>query len=398
MRTTCLALGFFVTLLACGRSSPARRDAASNSAGDAAPFVDGDWPAGAGGVLPGGTGAVAGGSGGGQGGGHAGAAGDAVSTGGGNGDGGEGSGGQENCGVQTAHTVRMPSEVLLVLDRSGSMVNSIAEDCSCGSGAADGTVPCADTVTCQDRWSTLSAATMATVRSAPDVYWGLKLFPTPGGAACDVSAQVEVPIAPHTAGAIEQVIASTTPANSTPTAQAVRAAVAYLKSVADPNRKYILLATDGQPNCGPGSSTSTTNVDGTRAEIAAAFLAGFPVYVIGIGPSVGNLDDLAAAGGTGRSYSATSASDLTNALSSISRLVASCTFSLAYPPPDPQNVVVYFNRILVPRDDVNGWSYGGDGHSVVLNGDACANLMASLDATVTVLFGCPGVPSPPRLP
>ena len=54
--------------------------------------------------------------------------------------------------------------------------------------------------------------------------------------------------------------------------------------VKDQNTKYILLATDGEPNCASGGS-STPNVPATVDAIAAAKAAGFPVYVIGVGPS-----------------------------------------------------------------------------------------------------------------
>jgi hypothetical protein len=286
--------------------------------------------------------------------------------------------------------------VLLVLDRSGSMLNDIAQDCACTS---DGTLPCADLTACKDRWSIVTAAVTSAARSRPDIYWGLKLFSTPGGGACSVSSQIEVAIGPDSAAAIPSVIESTTPANNTPTAQALNAATEYLKWLTDPYPKTILLITDGEPNCAPGSAgSSTPNQAGTIAEIRAAYAAGFRVYVVGIGPSVGNLDNFAIAGGTERFYSAASLADLDSALASISTSVAPCIFTLPARPPDPNNVGVYFENKLVAKDDVDGWSFVNDTQAIVLGGAACDKLRTSLDATVTVLFGCPGIPLPPFLP
>jgi hypothetical protein len=230
----------------------------------------------------------------------------------------------------------------------------------------------------------------------PNFYWGLKLFSTPGGDACGVSSGVEVPVGPGSAAAIPSVIESTTPANNTPTAQAINAATEYLKTLTDPYPKTILLITDGQPNCASGSS-STPNVAGTVAAIRAAYAAGFRVYVVGIGPSVGNLDDFAIAGGTEHYYSAASLAELDSAIASITSSVASCTLALPARPPDPNNVAVYFDNSLVAKDDVDGWSYADDIQAIVLGGATCDRLKSSMDATITVLFGCPGMPLPPLL-
>ena len=306
--------------------------------------------------------------------------------------------GDANCGVQTNSTSKQPADVLLVLDRSGSMGDDIAQDCSCVNTGSSSQA-CPNRSTCKDRWSTVSSAVTTTVTSTPDIHWGLKLFSTPGGSACDVSNQVEVPVGANSASAIQQRIQSTSPANNTPTAAAVKAATAYLKTVNDPSNKVILLATDGQPNCAPGGKdNSTPDVDGTVAAIAAAKAAGFLVYVIGIGPSVGNLNNFAAAGGTGQYYPATSPQDLANALAAISTRVASCSFTLATTPPDPGNVAVYLDKVLLPQDPSNGWSFGGNSQVIMLNGDACEQIKSGQATTVQVLFGCPGVAPPQNIP
>jgi hypothetical protein len=196
--------------------------------------------------------------------------------------------------------------------------------------------------------------------------------------------------------AIESQIAGASPGNNTPTAQAIRKATAYLKTVSDQNSKYILLSTDGEPNCATGSNTAS-NVPDTIAAIKEAKSAGFLVYVIGIGPSVGNLDSFAAAGGTNKYFPASSTDELTAAFASISKTVVSCTFALAQVPPDPNNVAVYLDTNLVSQDSANGWSFGANSTTIVLNGSTCDKVTSGAAKTVRVLFGCAGEPPPPTL-
>jgi hypothetical protein len=199
--------------------------------------------------------------------------------------------------------------------------------------------------------------------------------------------------------AIQAEITATQPQSDTPTAQAITAATAYLKTVNDSNSKYILLATDGEPNCSSssGQGMTTANVQGTVDAITAAKSAGFPVYVIGIGPSVGNLDNFASAGGTGSYFPATSPQDLTAAFASIGQAVTTCTFTLAQAPPSPDNLAVYLDKNLVPQSSTDGWSYGANSQTVVLNGSYCTQITSGTATTVEVLFGCPGGPSPPTV-
>jgi len=302
-----------------------------------------------------------------------------------------------NCGSQTSGTSQEPADVLLVLDRSGSMNESIAEDCCCSRdcGNSTGSSLCASTSNCTERWPALTSAVNATLTSTPGIRWGLKLFssPTGGGrqAACNVNSGVEVQIGDNSAASIQTQIASVTPANNTPTAAAIKAATAYLEKVTDQNNKVILLATDGQPNCPADGNSSDSDVPGTTKAIQDALTAGFKVYVIGIGPLVGNLDGFAQAGGTSKYYPATSPQDLANALAAISQKVATCTFSLNQTPSgDSSNIAVYLDKNLVPKDPSNGWSFGASSQIIVLNGTTCDKITSEATSTVQVLFGCPG--------
>jgi hypothetical protein len=307
-----------------------------------------------------------------------------------------------NCGIQTSNTAKAPTDVLLVLDRSGSMNESIADDCCCSSSCRQliSIKMCANTSNCTERWPALTAAVNATIAKTSGINWGLKLFSTRGGAdSCSVSNGVEVGTSGG-AAAVEDAITTASPLGSTPTAKGIAAATAYLRTVNDNNNKVILLATDGEPNCRPGlelSSPNTPDVDGTTAALQAAQAAGFRSYVIGIGPSVGNLDNFARAGGTDHYFPATSASDLADALAAISKAVSSCTFTMSQRPPDPNNVAVYLDGKILSNDPANGWTFGATSQTVMLNGSACNAITSGAASKVQVLFGCAGQPPPDQI-
>jgi hypothetical protein len=278
--------------------------------------------------------------------------------------------------------------MLIVLDRSLSMTWSIAADASCAAGATN----------CTDRWTAVKTAVTATVSATPSIEWGLELFASPNDGNCGVVNAPQVPIAANTATTIQAQIAAIGPSSYTPTAAAINAATAYLKTVQDGNIKAILLATDGEPNCGSGQNSAASDLPNTLAALQAASGAGFPVYVIGIGPSVGNLNNMAQAGGTDTYYPATSPQQLSDALTKISTVVGSCSFAAASSPPDPTLVSVYVDKQLVPKDANNGWTFGATTSTIVLTGSVCANVMSGASSQVEILFGCPNVPPPGVIP
>ncbi len=301
-------------------------------------------------------------------------------------------------GVVATTATRQPADVLLVLDRSGSMNYRIDEECSCDP-TSNPKVICADTVNCQTRWASLVAALDSGLSSTPFLRWGLKLFSSPNGGSCDVTSSIEVPFGDGATSAIQTLIATITPAGDTPTAAAIATATGYLKTQTDPNNKVILLATDGKPNCGgPEPSVYDEDVAGTIDAITAAINAGFLVYVVGIGTgtSADNLDSFAQAGGTQNHYSAQSPSDLTLALDAISK-AATCTYALVPVPPAPSKVGVYLDKDMVPQDASNGWTFGASSQTVILHGTFCDQALDESPGAVQALFAC-DAPLPVSLP
>ena len=292
-----------------------------------------------------------------------------------------------NCGITTTNLTKQPADLLLVLDKTGSLTRAMdsADECPTGS------------TTCHQRWETLVSGLNAVLTSSSnEVNWGLELFNSDG--SCGVAAP-EVPITPGSAAAVQAYIATVTPGGSTPTRVAIQTAVTYLQTLTDTNGKYILLATDGEPNCGgagrDGGGAGVTDVPGTATEIGLAYKAGFQVYVVGVGTETGNLNNFAIAGGTDHYYPALSSQALTDSLSAIVGRVARCTFSLGKAPPDPNNIVIEFNgdhSLRPPRDTThtNGWDYASPSDtSIQVYGSWCDNVTNGTYTSTEVLMGCP---------
>lgn len=302
------------------------------------------------------------------------------------GGGGTSGGGGMLCGLEKFDLERLPPEVLLVQDRSGSL---------------RGLDPPRNT----PRWQEVLPAVMEVVNgTAAMVSWGLKFFPSKtdpkarsSGCTFQVDPGVEVPIAANNAPAVIGALTASMLMSSTPTADAIKASVAYLKTLTTKNPKYLLLATDGEPNC---DFAKRPPIPAAIAEITDAATAGFKTFVVGISIPAGNpantLDMMATAGGTARPgtpkhYPTNNRAELVAALQMITTQIANCVFTLSKEPPSPKDVAVNINGMRVEQNAQTGWNYGPGMKTIQLNGAACDGLKASVTAKVDIVFGCPGV-------
>ena len=247
---------------------------------------------------------------------------------------------------------------------------------------------------------------MAVASSQTTVEWGLKLF-TSNGTGCTVTPGAQVPIALNSAPAIAASLAGAGPGGSTPTTMAMTLAGDYLATLTTPNPRFIVLVTDGQPNCAGGNGGGDDS-PAAIAAVAAQAARGYGTFVIGVATAN---DAMATATLTGMStagmhlgperpttMSSTTPQSWSTALDAIGTQVAVCTFKLTSPPPDPNNVVVVADGRVVPKDTAptdNGWMYGAGMTSVTLTGSYCQQVMSNTIKDVEVLFGCGGIPPVP---
>src|SRR6185312_14238874 len=187
-------------------------------------------------------------------------------TGGGGGDVGPATdAGDPNCGLFQFQPTPKAADIMMVLDRSGSMKD----------------IPDGSTGTLS-KWEIVAPALeQAVTATTSSIAWGLKTFPeasTDGTSDCSVAVT----------GLIDVPVAAMAGAN-------------YLKTLTDTNPKYLLLATDGEPDC-VGTTKSSSSADtATVTAVGNALKAGFPTFVVGISTDKGSanteLEMLAKAGG-----------------------------------------------------------------------------------------------------
>jgi hypothetical protein len=312
-------------------------------------------------------------------------------SGGGGGDVGPGGTGGTSCGQTNVSVMPEPPDILIVQDKSLSMNQD-------ASGANCNTPGCS-------KWSQVSAAIDSVVMTTQtSVNWGLVFFGSNN--MCGVNTTPNVPITPNTSYTpISQAYATNMPSSYTPTEAALNAAVAYMQTVTDPNPKFLLLATDGLPNCGPNARNVTDDDSpGTVTAVTNAKAAGFPTFVVGIGNTMGTstLNMLAMAGGEpqvgsadGNSfYEVNSTADLEAALTKIVGMVASCTIPLTGVNGTLDKVAVSAqdssgNTVQITQDPANGWSYTDTTMTtIILNGTACTDLQNGSYSNFQFIYTC----------
>jgi hypothetical protein len=288
----------------------------------------------------------------------------------------------ETCEQHTVGSGRTAPDILIVLDRSLSMKPE------------DGSV---------NRWDpSVSAIKEITSQLESRVAFGLMTFSgggNGGGGGGNLSCaagRVNVDVAENTAGEIAQALDNIRPAGATPTAVTMAAARDYMQNLQGgpddrPAPKYVLLVTDGAPNCTNGQppqggsasapgSQEPAQVDATVAAIEEMASRGFRTYVLGYDTQNDAalrdaLDRMARAGGTGdRAHRPVGdEASLVSTFQSITGNVLSCEFVLDEPVLDKSYVKVLFDGKQLNVDDANGWSLSGDGRTVTLQGRSCAS-------------------------
>jgi len=240
------------------------------------------------------------------------------------------------CVATMPMATNVPPDILIVLDRSGSM-NEDLTGMSCGNAGCGAT----------SKWTvttTALASYLPTVEATVNL--GLKLFAS-GSNSCNVSNMAEIGPRANNAAAINTLLMTTRPGSSTPTTAAVTNAAAYLKTLTDVNPKFILLVTDGIPTCGKAMCAAGVNTGGDNAQcddanaiaaVKAVHDMGISTFVLGVGtsasPGDATLSQMAMNGGYPRNaspayYPIDKPDDLTAAFQAVTGMVSKCFFSVS---------------------------------------------------------------------
>jgi len=281
-----------------------------------------------------------------------------------------------------------PPDAMIVLDRSGSM------DSQPTPAFGEFPDPFADT-----KWEIMDdALTDLTDAKEQNINFGLMLFPTDD--SCGVSAGALVDPAPVAAAAVQSELSNWDPNGGTPAEFGLGEALAAYQSLpVNPDGRYVIFATDGEPNCSDGDADANT-----VAAVEALAVQGIGTFVIGFGGGFAGTDsvlnDAAQAGGFPKAggppyyYEADNAQELADALDEIAGgiITPSCSYELASPPPDPDNVTVLADGTAVPRSTghTNGWDYYPDESTITFFGSYCTDIESAVIESVDFLFGCQG--------
>jgi hypothetical protein len=315
-----------------------------------------------------------------------------------------------------------PTLIYVLLDRSGSMNEK--------PGATGDT-----------KWALVARALLdakggALRKLGSKIRFGVAVFPGSDTDACATEVQAFAITRGSSAAydKLQSQLGFIDPGGATPTAVAVASLKQALAGVDGPI--YVLLATDGGPNCndtlncapsrcipciehaaivdfsgnptgsfcdaknnccdpaifGAGANASCLDTANTQAAVAALASAGVKTFVLGVpgaGPYATDLDSLAVAGGTEHYYAANDPTQaaLEAALDAITaKAVDSCVITLESAPSDPGYTNVLVDGVTVAKDPVDGWSWGDGNGSIVLNGAGCVAAKAAVNIQVAV--GC----------
>jgi Mg-chelatase subunit ChlD len=285
----------------------------------------------------------------------------------------------DNCGSQKRIT-RNAADVLVVLDKSASM-NDRTKSATGGTSTRYKDV--------------VQALNQVLPQTNETVNWGLELFPgEPGGCT---AGSVDVAIKPMNASAVTRAMdpSVVTPGGLTPVTASLANAVKALVTLDDGNPKYIVLGTDGEPNCNTGWGSAADNA---AEAVRAAKDAGIPVFVVSLSSegSPETLNKMALAGGKPiddpktKYYKAETTDEMVAVMSAIHKQIATCQFKLPSAPPVPENVLVVYDGDRRVSQSATTWGYVDASKTVIdLHGDDCKKVMDGRISSVEMLYGCP---------
>jgi hypothetical protein len=352
-------------------------------------------------------------------------------AGGGTGTGGAGGSGGEviidgdaACVAEPRAGEQIPIDLFFMVDKSGSMTCPVPGNGAC-TGSPNAPPP--------NRWSSIKDAliTFANSSTGAGLGVGMGFFPklangNSGSLLCNPTdystpAAVIAPL-PGSAGAIQTALNAQMPNGSTPTVPALSGAVAYATTYAQshPGRTTaIVFATDGEPT---ECANNNNNIMGAAAVARAAANppAGTPpirTFVLGVGPSLGNLNQIAMAGNTTAAHLVESggSAELLNALNEIRKGTLTCDYQIPVVPGKPLNfklvnikvrigpppaMAQYISKVMDASGcgaTQGGWYFDNPDAptKITLCPATCDPMIKTTGSTLDVVIGCKAIVTPP---
>lgn len=177
----------------------------------------------------------------------------------------------------------------------------------------------------------------------------------------------------------------------TPTGEALGQLTRY-NGIRDSDRdNFILLVTDGKATC----RNPVPFVRQLRAQTPSV-----RTFVVGFGANVdaSELEAMAKAGGTPRPgaksyYQANDAKQMQSAFAAIAGGVLGCTYTLSTLPPSAERTRVFLNHAEVKRDKSHkaGWDYNKTANQLLFYGATCTQLKSGKVKEMVVVYGCGSV-------
>lgn len=257
--------------------------------------------------------------------------------------------GDSACGAEVFKGKSVPVDIYIVFDQSGSM-------CAClDPGAGQLCVDNCETTRLDGVRQAIETFMLDPTSEGIGVGLGLFGQQEIGSTSCDAATYgtpvVDVGTLPEQASSLSDALDGLEPTGETPTGPALRGACEYARDyrITVPDHEVVLLLlTDGRPEapttCRGGSGQCCPSLDdAVLAADECKNQIGIRTYVLGVGPLLDNLEQIAVAGGTERAYlvgGGDVGGQVLNALNRI-RGAAAIPCELALPEPPPGGALAF---------------------------------------------------------
>jgi hypothetical protein len=324
------------------------------------------------------------------------------------------------CATQNSPTMRAPVNMLLMVDRSGSMT-----------GCADGS----QRDGCESKWSVTQQGLERMLMGLEDqARVGLLFFPASSNASNADGYRMPViglnQTLRNSRMSLIAAIRAARPNGNTPMACAMPQAVTYMQNITDMGSRNIMLITDGSPTdecsgmpcanpfdfaCLMNASLASQSTILASVARGARSMPQIRTFALGTPDAAPSfMSSVALNGGTARMAGCEPTSchytlgtadferDLNMALDSVRDRAATCEFILQVDPmtADPNLINVYYTPMsggagrYIPRDTthMNGWDYAPGGRSIIFYGMLCDEVRAgNAGSSVQIVYGCPTI-------